>query len=165
MPSLSKRGLRWFEGIILVNTSAIYSLVRTKCRAIKPSIIFSLVKWECMSICFVRWWRTGFWAMLRAKTLSQERVTGFKLETPNSSRRQTNQVTSEVTVPITQYSASQEDLVTVLYFLHCQLTHNYITCDTFLSIQTCPKSKSKPAWRVKESTTFSIIPWPAVVAT
>ena len=55
----------------LVNTSASCKLVLTWKVLIMPACIFSLIKWQSTSICFVLSWNTGLAAMCKAALLSQ----------------------------------------------------------------------------------------------
>lgn len=70
-----------------------------------------------MSMCLVRSWNKGLAAMCRAALLSQYNVAGSEKITPMSENKPVIQTISQEVVAMALYSASAEDLQTVLCFL------------------------------------------------
>ena len=71
-------------------------------------------------MCFVRSWKTGLAAICNAAWLSQYNNAGSDSETFKSWRMYLNQVNSKQVFVIARYSASADDLDTLVCFLDFQ---------------------------------------------
>ena len=80
--------------------------------------IFSRIKWQSTSMCFVHSWNIGLLAIWIALVLSAKRGVGYLRKTPNSLRRRWSQTISLEADDIALYLASIDDLETVDCFLH-----------------------------------------------
>ena len=103
-----------------VNTSAIWLLVGIKVGRMTPDLIFSLTKWQSISMCFVLSCCTGLAARAIEDWLSQKIGTGVIVGIWRSFRRLSSQVTSHVQSAKALYSASVDDLETTNCFFDCQ---------------------------------------------
>ena len=110
----------WCRGLgsALVKISANWSWVETWGKVIFSVTTCWWMKWQSISMCFVRSWKTGLLAILVALVLSPWSGVELPTMTPNSQRRRRNQMISALADDIARYSASAEDLDTVVCFLH-----------------------------------------------
>ena len=99
----------------LMNISTSWRCEGTNCVTIWLAWIFYLTTCQSISICFVRSWYTGFAAIWSAAWLSRNKVIGFK-HTCRSLNKHWSYVSSHVAVTMDLYSASADDLETVLCF-------------------------------------------------
>lgn len=86
-----------------VDSSRKYPVVRS------PESRRSRTKWQSISICLVRSWKTGFLKMCRAAWLSQKMSIGVVWKTPMAARKYLIQMSSLVTVAMARYSASADE--------------------------------------------------------
>lgn len=104
-----------------------------------PSWSLFQTKWQSISKCLVLSWKTGLAAMYKALWLSQYRTGVLQQVVHRSCKRYSNHYSSHVAVESTLYSASEEDLETVCYYLALQ------------EIKEEPKKKQYPKMDLLES--------------
>jgi len=93
----------------LVKTSASWEWEGSYEREMRPARNCCRTKWQLSSTCFVRSWKTGFFAIWIAAWLSECKVTGRDGVMERSANNHTNQVISATTRRIDLYSASADD--------------------------------------------------------
>jgi hypothetical protein len=130
----------------LVKKSAICKKKETKGKVMVSCLRWWRVKWQSISMCLVRSWKTEWWAIWIEFWLSQYIGVGWESETLISASNQRNQIISSVVDVITRYSVLVEDWETVNYFL------------LFQEIRESSKKIQKPVtdlWSVRS------LPWSA----
>ena len=99
-----------------VRISAIWVVPATCSSNRDPVATRSLTKCTSISMCFVRWWKTGFLAIVIALTLSQNSLGGGRLQ-PIDFNKFMNHISSAVVEAMALYSASAVERDTVACFL------------------------------------------------
>lgn len=118
--------------IALVSKSAGCCLVPTNDSCRLPSLILSRTKWQSISMCLVRSWNTGLFAMWIADTLSQKSWATASHFIPKSCKRYWKKVMSLLALAMERYSAVAEERETTCCFFD------------FQEIRESPKSIQKP---------------------
>ena len=85
-----------------------------------PDWIFSQMRWQSSSMCFVYSWKNGLAEICKASLLSQCRIVGCEWETCKSLIRKRIHVILQLAVAMARYSASAEERDTVVRFLDYQ---------------------------------------------
>ena len=116
MPNLRRRNWNWVRPRAFVNMTVSWSVVGTWIVIKSPNWIRSRTKWQSISICLVRSWKTGLAEMWRADWLSQRSSIGWPRWTPKDVRRLRSQTSSLVVIAMARYSASAEERETVVCF-------------------------------------------------
>ena len=116
----------------LVKKYAICKEEETKGKVMVPCLRWWWVRWQSISMCLVRSWKTEFWAIWIEFWLSQYIGVGWEGETPISASNQRNQIISLVVDVIAWYSTSVEDWETIDCFL------------LFQEMRESPKKIQKP---------------------
>lgn len=111
-------------GNALVNASASWCCDLTGSSLIAPDVILSRMKWQSISICFVRSWKIGLFAICIAARLSQYITAGVVQTTWKSIGNCLIQITSLTVAPRALYSASAEEREMVVWHLDFQETNN-----------------------------------------
>ena len=101
----------------LVKMSATWSVDGMYRVEMDPQANSSRMKWKSISICRVRPWNMGLWAICNAKILSHKMVGAVRRGTPSSRRRKQNHRRSATVDAIARYSDSTLDLAMVDCFL------------------------------------------------
>jgi len=117
MPNLHDNIWKWSRHKALVKIYTSWLEVSMCLVVIRPDCNFSQTTWQSISICFVRSWKTGFWAMWRAAWLSQYKIMGLERWMSRSWRSVLSHVSSQVVDARARYSASAEEWETVYCFL------------------------------------------------
>ena len=117
MPNLHRKWWKSSWPKALVKMSAICSCDDVWTAVKRPDRILSRIMWQSISICLLRSWNNGLWAMRRANWLSQCKLKGSGWEIPKSARSCFNQLSSQVVTAMARYSASAEERATVVCFL------------------------------------------------
>jgi len=115
MPNLLVRNENWWEPRALVKRSASCSLEEICAVAMDPDLIQSRIKWQSISICFVRSWCTELATIWMAARLSQ--YNWVEIRTIKSWNKVRSQIISQAVVAIERYSTSAEERETVVCFL------------------------------------------------
>ena len=102
------------------------------------------VRWQSISMCLVRSWKTELWAIWIELWLSQYIGVGWESETPISASNQRNQIISLVVDIIARYSALVDDWETIDCF--------------FQEMRESPKKIQKP---VTDLRYVGSLPWSA----
>jgi len=102
------------------------------------------VRWQSISMCLVRSWKTKLWAIWIELWLSQYIGVGWERKTHISASNQHNQTISLVVDIIAWYFASVEDWETIDYFL------------LFQEIRESPKKIQKPVTDLRSVGSLSL---------
>lgn len=113
---LPKSVRSWSQPKSLINTSAKSRLIETQWH-ILVMIGFFWVKWQSISVCFVRSWKIGLAIIWKATFLSLFNVIAKGQEIPNFRSKRWNQTNPMVVWAISWYSAFVEEWETILFFL------------------------------------------------
>ena len=111
-----------------------------------PCLRWWRVRWQSISMCLVRSWKTELWAIWIELWLSQYIGVGWEKEIPISASNQRNQTISLVVDAMTRYSASVDDWETIDCFL------------LFQEIRESPKKIQNP---VTDLRSVGSLPWSA----
>lgn len=115
-----------------VNASASWNWDWTGRSLMEPSLTRSRTRWQSISICLVRSWKTGLDAIWIAAWLSQNRRAGWEQGKCNSERSRRIQGSSLAVAAKARYSTSAEDREIVVCFL------------AFQDIDESPRKMQKP---------------------
>jgi len=131
---------------VLVKKYAICKEERTKGKVVVPCLRWWRVRWQSISMCLVRSWKTELWAIWIELWLSQYIGVGWEKEIPISASNQRNQTISLVVDTMARYSASVDDWETIDCFL------------LFQEIRESPKKIQNP---VTDLRSVGSLPWSA----
>ena len=79
-PSLVRMSVKGLGRSAFVKTSVSWPLEEIGSNRMSPTWTFSRTKWQSISRCFVRSWKTGFATMCKALWLSQYKTAGLEQE-------------------------------------------------------------------------------------
>jgi len=131
---------------LLVKKSAICKEEGTKGKAMVPCLRWWRVRWQSISMCLVRSWKTELWAIWIELWLSQYIGVWWEKETLISASNQHNQTISLVVDAMTRYSISVDDWEIIdCFFL-------------FQEIRESPKKIQNP---VTDLQSMGSLPWSA----
>ena len=112
--SLETKSWRCPGGCVLVKISAVWSAKETDNSPIVPRVRWWRIKWQSISMCFMRSWNTSLWAIWIALWLSQLMIVEVEWVTPMFSSNQRSQRSSWVVSARARYSASVLDRTTTV---------------------------------------------------
>jgi hypothetical protein len=141
----------------LVRKSASCSFVEIGSSFKTPFCNFSLIKWQSISRCLVLSWNTGLEAMCIALWLSQYKTGGLLQVAFKSCKRYNNHCSSQTAEARDLYSASDEDLATVCYFLALHemsdfpIKKQYPEVDLLVSTHPAQSASAYPKSCISES--------------
>ena len=119
-----------------------------------PVWSFSLTRWQSISKCLVRSWKTGLAAIWMALWLSQNNTGSLEHWMWRSLRRYRSHWSSQVAEARARYSASEDDLEIVICFFvlqeirECPIKKHWPKMERLLSTQPAQSASENPCrWR------------------
>lgn len=134
----------------LVRMFVVWSSVGTYYNTTNPSSTYCRMKWQWISMCFVRSWKIGFLASFSTPWLSQNKREGPTWDIFMSESIQQSQTTSHAALTVPWYFASVKERASACCFLLVHVTapmprlKTYLEVDFLSSIELSQSESVKP---------------------